>query len=237
MAMSNATAETPLHTDDSARHRVAESALKLFAAKGYAETSVREIIEAAGVTRPVLYYHFVSKAELFCCLIEAEFARLYQEMDAILARRSGCQERLKALIGLVFDGAERSPETVRLLLRFFFAPPDEPMRIDSEQLAQERFARVTKIMEDGLASGEIGGGEAGALALAFSGLMDMHVMGKARHPEVKLSPALGDALVDLFMDGARGATAARTALPHVFGPVLSSSATRAAGLKKGKRKP
>ena len=161
---------------------------------------MREIIEAAGVTRPVLYYYFQNKAELFCYLIETEFARLYREMDAILAQHTGCRERLKALIGLVFEGAERSPETVQFLLRFFFAPPNDPMRIDSEQLAEKRFARVAKIMEDGLANGEIGGGEAGALALAFSGVMDLHVMGKARHPGVQLPSMLGNALVDLFMD-------------------------------------
>jgi len=225
----------PFHADDSTRSRVLESALKLFASKGYAETSVREIIEAAGVTRPVLYYYFVNKSELFCHLIETEFARVYREMDAILACHTGCRQRLKALIGLVFEGAERSPETVRFLLRFFFAPPDEPMRINSEQLAQERFARVTKIMADGLATGEISGGEAGALALAFSGLMDLHVMGKARHPEVQLSITLGDALVDLFMDGASGQSSDRAGLRYAFEPVIPAVTKNAAQKRNGKR--
>lgn len=194
--------EPELQPDDSTRTRVADSALKLFAAKGYAETSVREIIETAGVTRPVLYYYFQNKAELFCYLIETEFALLYEGMDAIVARHSGCRDRLKALAGFVFERAQGSPEIVRFLLRFFFAPPDEPIRIDSEKLAQERLYRIVAIMADGLKSGEIGGGDPGALALAFSGMMDLHVMAKARNPEIALSKELGGALVDLFMDGA-----------------------------------
>jgi len=36
--------------------RLLDAALTLFAEKGYEAASVREIIEATGVTRPVLYY-------------------------------------------------------------------------------------------------------------------------------------------------------------------------------------
>ncbi len=38
--------------------RLLESALVLFSEKGYEGASIREIIERAGVTRPVLYYYF-----------------------------------------------------------------------------------------------------------------------------------------------------------------------------------
>lgn len=209
-------AEAELPPDESARTRVADAALKLFAAKGYAETTVREIIEAAGVTRPVLYYYFQNKAELFCYLIETEFTFLYQGMDTIVARHSACRDRLKALVGFVFERAEGSPEIVRFLLRFFFAPPDEPIRIDSDKLAQERLYRIVAIMADGVRSGEIGGGDPGALALAFSGMMDLHVMAKARNPEIALSTELGSALVDLFMDGAAHNGAGRSQLKYAL---------------------
>lgn len=36
--------------------RLLDAALTVFAEKGYETASVREIIEATGVTRPVLYY-------------------------------------------------------------------------------------------------------------------------------------------------------------------------------------
>lgn len=218
-----------LQPDESSRTRVAESALKLFAAKGYAETSVREIIEAAGVTRPVLYYYFENKAELFCYLVETEFTLLYQGMDEIVARHSGCRERLKALVGFVFERAERAPEVVRFLLRFFFSPPDEPIRIDSEMLAQQRLHRIVAIMADGVTSGEIGGGDPGALALAFSGIMDLHVMAKARNSEITLNDDLGGALVDLFMDGAAQSGESRAQLRYALEGIHPVSLDGAAG--------
>ena len=44
-----------------ARERLLSGATELFASKGYAATTVREIVERAGVTKPVLYYYFRSK--------------------------------------------------------------------------------------------------------------------------------------------------------------------------------
>jgi hypothetical protein len=41
-----------------ARERLLEAGIALFAEKGYASTSVREIVARAGVTKPVLYYYF-----------------------------------------------------------------------------------------------------------------------------------------------------------------------------------
>jgi AcrR family transcriptional regulator len=47
------------------RERLLETAIGMFAAKGYAGTSVREIVERAAVSKPVLYYYFKSKEGLF----------------------------------------------------------------------------------------------------------------------------------------------------------------------------
>ena len=41
-----------------ARNTILESAKELFAQKGYSASSIREISQAAGVTKPVIYYHF-----------------------------------------------------------------------------------------------------------------------------------------------------------------------------------
>jgi AcrR family transcriptional regulator len=42
------------------RSQLLEVALDRFAAGGYHETSMEEIADAAGVTKPVLYQHFAS---------------------------------------------------------------------------------------------------------------------------------------------------------------------------------
>jgi AcrR family transcriptional regulator len=46
------------------RTRLVEAAIKLFASRGYHNTSIADILRESGCTRGVLYYHFASKEEL-----------------------------------------------------------------------------------------------------------------------------------------------------------------------------
>jgi AcrR family transcriptional regulator len=48
-------------TGSTTRERIPVVALRLFAEKGYDATSMREIAEQLGITKPALYYHFDSK--------------------------------------------------------------------------------------------------------------------------------------------------------------------------------
>jgi AcrR family transcriptional regulator len=60
-------------------------ALELFAERGYRATTMDDIAEAAGVTKPLLYQHFSSKRALYLELVDAVSAEL---LDAI-ARATG----------------------------------------------------------------------------------------------------------------------------------------------------
>lgn len=63
------------------RNQLLEVALGRFAAGGYYETSMEEIAEAAGVTKPVLYQHFHSKQELFLELVDSEGRTLLRDVE------------------------------------------------------------------------------------------------------------------------------------------------------------
>jgi hypothetical protein len=52
------------------------AAREVFTRKGYSATSVREIVAAAGVTRPVLYYYFRNKEGIYLELLREPFAKL-----------------------------------------------------------------------------------------------------------------------------------------------------------------
>ncbi|HEX8856932.1 MAG TPA: TetR/AcrR family transcriptional regulator [Thermoleophilaceae bacterium] len=60
------------------RERIVEAATRLFAEKGYRDTTVGEIEEAAGLAprRGALYKHFSSKEELFSAAVEIESRKL-----------------------------------------------------------------------------------------------------------------------------------------------------------------
>ena len=49
------------------RQAILDSALTLFYEKGYDAVGVQQIVDAAGVTKPTLYYYFGSKQGLLSC--------------------------------------------------------------------------------------------------------------------------------------------------------------------------
>ncbi|MHB8505812.1 MAG: TetR/AcrR family transcriptional regulator, partial [Acidimicrobiales bacterium] len=64
------------------RRQLLSVALECFAAAGYHATSMDDIAERAGVTKPVLYQHFGSKSELYRELIETVGADLLGTVTA-----------------------------------------------------------------------------------------------------------------------------------------------------------
>ncbi len=190
-------------TANEAETKLLESALTLFSEKGYEGTSIREIIEGAGVTRPVLYYYFENKEDLFTRIIEEKFSELVGQIERAKYDHDTCAERLKAIIRIAFQLAEENPEAVRLILQVFFSPPQQGPSLDRVALARKRFKHIEDIMQEGIENNEVAGGDAQSLGLVFLGIMDMHVMAKTNRPETRLTEELADGLVDLFFSGAR----------------------------------
>lgn len=65
------------------------AAARLFRASGYASTSMQEIADAVGLSRPALYYHFKNKEELLGSLIEGMTVRTQREAARIVQSAGG----------------------------------------------------------------------------------------------------------------------------------------------------
>src|SRR3970282_247165 len=70
-------------SDGVARDRLLKSATLLFTRKGYAGATVREIVAAAGVTKPVLYYYFRNKEGIYLELMRGGFSRFDSLLEEI----------------------------------------------------------------------------------------------------------------------------------------------------------
>jgi len=64
-----------------ARIRIVQTALRLFASRGYYHTSIADVVRESGCTRGALYYHFSSKEELGYAAID-ETLRLLREQGS-----------------------------------------------------------------------------------------------------------------------------------------------------------
>jgi len=199
--------------------RLLDAALTLFAAKGYEAASVREIIEATGVTRPVLYYYCSGKEDLFKRLVHWKHDEAYRELGRIVGETTGCGHRLRAVMRGSFAFSAADPRVPRLMFQTHFGPPIPGVSEFLAEVARLRFGLVCRVMQDGLDAGELRGGDAASLSLVFCCVMDQHINVLSRLPDPKgrLTPAQADGLVDVFLFGAGAGKRDRADLPPFAG--------------------
>ncbi|GAA3629059.1 TetR/AcrR family transcriptional regulator [Kineosporia mesophila] len=65
---------------------VMRAALELFAGQGYANTSVQQVVEAAGVTKGALYHYFQSKDDLLFAIYERILSVQTEHLNAIVEK-------------------------------------------------------------------------------------------------------------------------------------------------------
>ena len=84
------------------REEILDAAERLFAAKGFDNTSTGDILDAVGIARGTLYYHFKSKEDILDGVIQRLTDRLMQDAGAIVRRKElPVLERLtKAILSL-----------------------------------------------------------------------------------------------------------------------------------------
>jgi len=89
--------------DVTVRERLLTAALTIFNVKGYAATSVREIVVAAGVTKPALYYYFKNKNGIYLELVR----RAQDLFQKVIIENATSQETLRNQLKLfalrIFD--------------------------------------------------------------------------------------------------------------------------------------
>ena len=92
-----------------ARDRLLTAALELFTAKGYAATTVREIVAAAGVSKPALYYYFGNKEGIYLTLMQNTYDTFRELTSFLTAHPGSTRERLIHFCTGVFEVSEQAP--------------------------------------------------------------------------------------------------------------------------------
>nr|WP_245404697.1 TetR/AcrR family transcriptional regulator [Ancylobacter gelatini] len=98
------------------RARIEAEALRLFAEKGVASTSVRDLAQAVGVSEGALYRHFASKEALARELFLSRYAELAQTILSVRDYYSGFTARLGEIVRLACALFDEEPALFGYLL-------------------------------------------------------------------------------------------------------------------------
>lgn len=132
------------------------TASRLFAKKGYSQTTTAEIAREAEVAEGTLYHHFGSKDGIFLTLFDETMEGYLAGIEAILARRATGRETLSAFARFHFDYVSLRKVQYLILLRDF------PVHLTVEHFAKgspqrEKLDRITRLFSRILARGKADG--------------------------------------------------------------------------------
>ena len=155
-----------------ARERLLDTATELFAEKGYAGASVREIVEKAGVSKPVLYYYFKSKEGLFYAILEWAADVQQNILNEIFEARGTVLERFIFLYRRVYEGIQQYKSLYIMIHGLIYGPPQGVPEYDFASYQRHMLDAIKRIYVEGVSAGEIRQVDAEEVAFLVLGLMD-----------------------------------------------------------------
>jgi AcrR family transcriptional regulator len=192
---------------------IARVAARLFATQGYEATSVREIVEAAGVTKPTLYYYFGSKEGLAQAILTMPMETLAHDLRAILDSGSEPVTALGQIVDAHFAFCREYADGARFFFALSFGPQGRELMREVKRsmgvLPELLIEGVRRLADAGLIAPE----RVGACATTCRGMIVIAMMDflyRDRHPDCAhtglehlsdLGPGLADRLVGDLLHG------------------------------------
>jgi AcrR family transcriptional regulator len=201
------------------RQHILQAALKSFARCGYAATSVQQIVDAAGVSKPALYYYFADKAQLFQALVDQAHDERYRLMQAAAEQGRTVAEKLEQIVAAVFEFSLGNRELMRLAFATAFAASGEsPGRVKCLGKGRRNYEFIRSLIGLGQVSGELDSRfSVDDLAMGIYGQLNSYIMVRLLVPDCPLDRRTARQIVRLFLQGAarsqEKANGARRATP------------------------
>jgi TetR/AcrR family transcriptional regulator len=136
------------------RRRLLSSAAELFSTKGYAGTTVREIVARAGVTKPALYYYFHSKEGIYLDLMREPIRGFFEHIDSAMQEPGTARERLVRLCLVAYDDFVRHLSLARLMYSIYYGPPQGAPFIDFDAMQLRFQDAIAALLREGIRAGE-----------------------------------------------------------------------------------
>ena len=142
---------TPLVSER--REEILALAAKIFADKGYASTTVREIADAAGILSGSLYHHFASKEAMLDEIMHGFLDHIVEQYRATVDAGGDPIDVLRALIREAFSSLGGNPAALAVMINEFNFLVQFPRFAYLREGAEETERLWTGVIEEGMRTG------------------------------------------------------------------------------------
>jgi AcrR family transcriptional regulator len=136
-------------TAEERRSQLFDVALSLFAERGYAATTMDDIAEAAGVTKPLVYQHFDSKRALYLELMDVFSHALANRIGSATAGAEGPRQQVEVGMAAYFEMMVDNEQAFRLI--YERDAPDDPELGEALRRVEDTIAQaIDPLIDAGL---------------------------------------------------------------------------------------
>ena len=158
------------------RDRIVAGALRCFAKKGYAGTSLREIAELARTTKPMIYYYFKSKEGLYISTLGDLLQQLADSIDRATNPGDHPVEKLRTFCEAYLGYFESQEPHSAFVVREVFGLGADIMNEFGRSLDERIQSRLARVLEEGVRAGIFRAGDVDACAVGIMGILNMFIL-------------------------------------------------------------
>ncbi len=187
------------------RAEILQAAEKVFALKGFFQTTMNEIAREAEFGTGTLYKFFKSKEDLYFTLIDEKTDEIYQLVQAELSREASAIERIRKVLNLELQFMERNRDFFRIYAsegsRYEWS-----IQNDCGKKVHDKMVRylhdLAQVFQQGIELKELKPIHPMDLAHAFEGIVHSFIFEWLIHPEPYSLVSKAETILEIFLEGA-----------------------------------
>lgn len=173
------------------KEEILDAAISLFLERGYMNTKIIDIANAAGIGKGTVYEYFDSKETLLLELLNTRVSEDYKRMEEAIREKPSCREKLKAYLLFDIECTSKYKSNVTDFKQLFMSNSNEitqPIMQALFKITHFQFECLLNIIKQGIHTGEFRACDPHVAAACVMGSAAFF-MGLLHHPPEELDSA------------------------------------------------
>ncbi len=166
-------------------NNILNAATALFCEKGYANVTVQEIADRAGLNKATLYYHMESKEELLFSIFDTICSLLIRKFKEVMKRPIAPAQKLQEIINAYLTSLSEHPQAFRV-----FVSEGRELRGEHQKHIHREcnliIRMVEEILHEGVNKGTFSLPDISIATLAILGMCNWAAHWLPSHPEISV---------------------------------------------------
>lgn len=160
------------------RDLILDSAFELFQERGYYDTKIIDIADAAGIGKGTVYEYFESKDAIFMELFKTKVADSYDDLSELSVKEISSEEKIKAYIDLEFTNSSKYTFNKNFIVDMMMksdALRNRELIQSIQQLVSKKFSFLYYVIDEAIKSGEFRQTDPFLAAISIMGAINFYI--------------------------------------------------------------